>query len=86
MGAELAAINQRVIETYPQLSADAETLNIWCVQVREFAFTEVALFYASEDEDRFERAMQTTRQKYPRVSEANLSRLYNQGIYYAWHG
>ena len=83
----LCPINARLLAVEPQWSAEqAEILNAWCVEVREFAWAQIAPFYASAEEGRFERAMETTRRKYPQVSQANLARLYNQGMYYAWRG
>jgi len=42
--------------------------------------------YPLEVESKGERAMETTRQKYPQINAPNLSHLFNQGMYYAWHG
>ena len=83
----MSPINSRVRAAHPELSEqDAETLNNWCVEAREFAFAEVEKWYPLEVEDKSERALETTRQKYPQIDEHNLSHLYNQGMYYAWHG
>lgn len=83
----MSAINERVRAAHPELTeAQAQTLNDWCVEAREFAFAEVAKSYAVETEDKFDKALETTRQKYPQIDADNLSRLYNQGMYYAWHG
>ena len=83
----LQPINERIRAAYPELSAeDAQTLDDWCVEAREFAYAEVEKWYALEVEDKVARAMETTRRKYPQINEPNLSHLYGQGMYYAWHG
>ena len=83
----LQPINGRVLATHPQLTRDdAETLNAWCVEVRTFAFAEVYPWYAREVENKAARALEGTRRKYPHIDAENLSRLYNQGMYYAWRG
>ena len=80
-------INERIRTAYPELSADdAQTLDDWCVEAREFAYAEVEKWYALEVENKADKAMETTRRKYPQINERNLSHLYGQGIYYAWHG
>ncbi len=83
----LQPINDRIRAAHPELTADeAQTLDNWCIEAREFAYAEVEKWYAREVEDKAQRAMETTRQKYPQIDEHNLSHLYNQGMYYAWHG
>ena len=83
----LQPINERILLARPQLAPDdAETLNAWCVEVRTFAFAEVHPWYGREVEDKAERALEGARRRYPKIDEENLSRLYNQGMYYAWRG
>lgn len=83
----LQPINERVRDAYPELSeTQAQTLEDWCVEARNFAYAEVEKWYPMEVEDKADKAMETTRRKYPQIDEHNLSRLYNQGMYYAWRG
>ena len=80
-------INERIRAAHPELSADdAQTLDDWCVEAREFAYAEVEKWVTLEVENKAAQAMETTRQKYPQINEPNLSHLYGQGMYYAWHG
>ena len=83
----LQPVNARLMKKCPQLGAeDSQTLNEWCIEVREFAFAEIEKCYALEIENKSERALETTRRKYPQINAENLARLYNQGMYYAWRG
>ena len=83
----LAPINERVLAAHPQLSPDdAQILQGWCVEAREFAYAEVEKWYPVETENKTRLAMETTQVKYPQINEHNLSHLFNQGMYYAWHG
>ena len=83
----LKPINERILVAHPQLTErDAQTLQLWCVEAREFAFAEVEKWYPLEVENKAERALETTRRKYPQIDAHNLAHLFNQGMYYAWHG
>ena len=86
----LQPINARLREKYPQLTEkEAESLNVWCAAVRTFAFDLVEKEYKDEQAGKgigSEAVQQEIRQKYPQVNAENLSHLYSQGMYYAWHG
>lgn len=81
----LKPINQRIQEAYPELTAEAaNNLNNWCLEVQKYAFALVEKDYPLERMERT--AMAQVRHQYPMLNHDNLSRLYNQGMYYAWHG
>lgn len=83
----LAPIHQRIQKAYPKLSAEeADSLNLWCIEVRKYAFALVEEEYPLALANIDGTAMERVKQKYPQIDGENLSQLYNQGMYYAWHG
>lgn len=83
----LKDINERILEAYPKLTAEeADNLNRWCVEVRDFAYRLIECEYNPPKEKLTEMAIKQVRRKYPQINEENLAHLYNQGMYYAWHG
>ena len=83
----LAPIQQRIQKAYPELTAgDADILNLWCIEVRKHAFALVKEEYPLAMANKDGTAMKRVKQEYPQINSENLARLYNQGMYYAWHG
>ena len=83
----LAPINARIMAIYPTLSAeDAQKLDLWCKEVSNFAYALVEKDYPQNIAGEVGDAMQRVAHKYPQIEADNLARLYNQGMYYAWHG
>ena len=83
----LAPIHERIREAYPELSLeDADVLNHWCIEAREYAYALVEEEYPMTLRNEKGTAMDRVQQKYPQIDGKNLSHLYSQGMYYAWHG
>ena len=83
----LAPINARIVAAYPALSAeDAQTLDLWCKEVSKFAYALVEKDYPQNMAGNVGDAMHHVARQYPQLDADNLARLYNQGMYYAWHG
>ena len=84
----LSPINGRIKSRYPELTEEqANDLNLWCVEVSRYAYKLIEMDYPlvmfkGEEGTGIEQVQQ----KYPQINEENLGRLYNQGMYYAWHG
>jgi len=80
-------IQVRIRKAYPELDADAaDNLHFWCIEVRKYAFALAEEEYPLVLANKKGTAMDRMSQQYPQVNNKNLSRLYNQGMYYAWHG
>jgi hypothetical protein len=78
----LKPINKRIIEKFPELTEEqADILNYWCNEVKDFAFAKVAKDYPLEGT-----AIEEVKQRYPQINNETLTHLLNQGMYYAWHG
>lgn len=81
----MAPIQARLRETFPELTPDqADELEKSSRQIQSFAF---ALY----EELYFERMTRPDveaqiKAKFPFLNDENMTRLYNQGMYYAWHG
>ncbi len=83
----LRPIQQRMKKLYPQLTVEeTNSLNQWCVEVRKYAFALVEEEYPLALANQEGTAMERVEQMYPQIDSENLSQLYNQGMYYAWHG
>ena len=82
-----APIQDRIREAYPELSPeDADILDSWCIEAREYAYALVEEEYPMALRNEKGTAMDRVQQKYPQIDKKNLSHLYSQGMYYAWHG
>lgn len=66
--------------------ADADALSAWCDEVKNFAFALIEKEYPETMANRPGTARAQIKTRYPQVDDDNLSRLHNQGMYYAWHG
>ena len=81
----MAPIQARLRETFPELTPDqADELEKSSRQIQSFAF---ALY----EELYFEKMTRAEVEAKIKVAHAfldadNMARLYNQGMYYAWHG
>lgn len=82
-------LQPRLAPRYPQLPADE--LDAYDAAIRAamaWGHTQVARYWhaAGGNEREARRAYeQAARERYPWISPKNLSRLYAQGRYYAWH-
>ena len=80
-----APIGARIVKSHPQLiESEVEELETLSREVQKFAF---ALY----EELYFERMTRPDveaqiKAKFSFLDEHNMTRLYNQGMYYAWHG
>lgn len=81
----MAPIPPRLRQQFPHLTnAEADELETLSRDVQKFAF---ALY----EELYFERMARAAvenqiKVKFPFLDDQNMTRLYNQGMYYAWHG
>ena len=83
----LKPIQVRIQKLFPEITDDeADTLNRWCIEAREYAFALVEEEYPLVMAHQTGTAMERVKEKYPQIDEHNLATLYNQGMYYAWHG
>lgn len=80
-----APIQARVVGIYPTLTeTQADKLETLSREVQSFAFNLYEDVYANTiTRDKAESQMLA---KYAFLDSENLTRLYNQGMYYAWHG
>jgi hypothetical protein len=84
----LAAIQPRLAERHPELTA--EELDVYetaCRNAMNWGHAQVPehLQAANRDQDEaFRRFEAAARERYPWISEKNLSHLFCQGCYYAW--
>jgi hypothetical protein len=86
-------INGRMQERYPEITdTQAEALQQWSRAMCSAAFALVEDGYQEAiakpgGEDALRAALTAyVQQYYPQMSEGNISHLYSQGMYYAWHG
>ena len=80
-----APIGPRILKLFPQLTqTEADELEALSRAVQKFAF---ALYEEVYFEKQTHAAADTQlKAKYAFLDEHNMTRLYNQGMYYAWHG
>ncbi len=80
-----APIGARIVKLFPQLTqTEADKLETLSRTVQKFAFAlyEEVYFGRTPRED----ADAQIKAKFAFLDEENMSRLHNQGMYYAWHG
>ncbi len=78
-------VAQRISERLPHLSSpQVAELEEWAERVHRRALVVVEPVYG-EQRTR-EEALAQLQSEFQIISDENLSRLFNQGMYYAWHG
>ncbi len=83
----LKPIQSRLQAAYPQITNDqANLISAWCDAVKDYAFAVVEKDYPLILKNEAGTAIAQIKEKYPQLSDETLSRLHNQGMYYAWHG
>lgn len=80
-----ASIVARIVEIHPHLTeAQADELDALCREVQSFCFALYEdVYFEKTTRAKAEFEIKT---KYTFLDNENVTRLYNQGMYYAWRG
>lgn len=80
-------IGSRLRAAYPEITEEqTEMLHHWCREVERYSFELIEKGYQRSNGQNGGTAIEEVKRAYPQINAENLSRLYSQGMYYAWHG
>src|SRR5262249_31060971 len=78
-------VDERLRKKFPKVSAaQARETDTLCRSIQSFAFRGIEeVYFGKADEGKVRKEIL---EKWPWIDEENLTHLWSQGMYYAWHG